>query len=537
MIKFDSEARQALAKGVDTLANAVKTTLGPEGRNVIIEKPFGDPHVTKDGVTVAREVQSDDPAEAMGIQVVRQAASATAEVAGDGTTTCLVLAQSLIKQGFEAIENGESAPKLTRELKQLGESVCGWVKDTSEGIEIDSPRLEQVATISANGDSEMGKQIAKAIRAVGPTGKVLVEESRHASTQVNLMQGTSFDKGFMSEYFVTNPKRMLVELSHPLILFVDMNIKAVQLLVPIITACNTGGVKVPLVIICDDIIEQALNMVVANKMKSGLEVVAVRAPSFGDNRKDLMKDMATATGGMYISESEGITLDALGKMPQKEILARLGDCEKVTVSKNTTVITGGAGSKEEIEIRINTILADIENTNQPHYLTQMKDRIAKLSGGIAVIEVGGTTEVEMKEKKDLVEDAVLATQAALEEGIVEGGGMTLLRISRKMGEDEERTLVDEIMRQALRAPLECIVGNAGLTMLELFNLPTYKYDYGFNARTLQWEDLLEEGIVDPCKVTLTALRSAVSVACTILSTNATINMNPKDKPQEVQTGY
>lgn len=546
VVLFGKEAREKLAKGINILADAVRSTLGPRGRNVVIEKPYQAPHVTKDGVTVAREISLADPVENMGAEMIRQAASTTADSAGDGTTTSTVLAQQMISEGLSAIEGGANPIDIKRGMDRALKDVVAILEKQSEKIDLDSERVQQVATISANNDPELGRTIAKAIKSVGTDGVVLVEESKSPETTVDYLQGITFDRGYMSEKFVTNPEKMVVEYHDPVILFIDENVKSIQSVLPVIEACNTNGVKVPLVIIADDIIEQALNMLIANKMTRGLEVVAIKAPSFGDNRKDVMQDMAIATGGVFLSDSNGKNLDqacrAFEKTKSKEhqvaLLQNLGQCEKITVGKHTTTIVGNAGKEEEVQIRVGEIKAQMQEASADGYKAQMKERIAKLTGGVAVIYVGAATEIEMKEKKDRVDDAVAATQAALLEGIVAGGGLTLAKCFAAMRDLDD--IGYTIVANALYQPMLGIMENAGANEDATTKAAVVIHDdrgIGYDALNDVWVNLKDEGIIDPVKVTRVAVENAVSVASTVLTTNVTVNMEIGDRPKDVTPDF
>lgn len=540
MVLFDQKAREKLQQGIDLLANAVKSTLGPRGRNVVIEKPFSEPHVTKDGVTVARAIKSEDPVENMGIMLVKQAASTTADLAGDGTTTSTVLAQAMIEEGLYSVEKLEKNPiDIKRGMDLALKDALKLIDEQSEEISLESDRIEQVATISANNDVELGTIIGSAIKRVGRDGVVLVEESKNSETEIDYIQGVTFDKGYMSDQFVTDDRKMVVEYDEPLILFVDENIRSIQSLLPFIEACNySGEQQFPLVIVANDIIDQAVNMLVANKMSRGLQVVTIKAPSFGDHRDDLMQDMAIATGATYISGKTGKNLQQFRSPKSLQergaILSFLGQCEKVTVNKNSTTFLGNVGDEEQINIRINQIKSQLGSEQSAGYKYQMKERIAKLSDGIAVIKVGAATEIEMREKKDRVDDAVAATQAALEAGIVPGGGLTLARCFAKLKRGDN--LGYNLVVDSLIKPMLVIMANAGASDDDTTRAATIIHNdtgRGYDALNDQWVVLKDEGIIDPTKVTKIALENAVSVASTVIMTNVTINMNPKDKPQEI----
>lgn len=525
-ILFQKDARLKLRQGIDALANAVKSTLGPMGRNVIIEKPFDPPHVTKDGVTVAKEISLKDPVQNMGADMIRQAASTTADLAGDGTTTSTILAQSMINKGLNAVDKGANPIGVKRGMIKALNLATESIKDMSEKINIKSKRLAQVATISANNDEELGKLISKAIKSVGKEGIVTVEASKTAQTYIEDLSGSQFDKGYMSPYFTTDTEKMLCEYDEPLILFHDGGIRDIQSLVPIIEASMHPSVDRPIVIIADDVMDQALNMLVANKMKSGARIVAIKAPSFGDNRKDIMSDLAVATGGVYVSPTQGVEMSQV-------TINHLGQAEKIIVTKDRTIIISGRGDKDQIQKRINSIKADLENASVPQYKHQIRERLGKLSNSISVIHVGAATELEMREKKDRVEDAVYATQAALVEGIVPGSGYALGYIGANFKTNQEFESKDEfigfnIVKESLTEPMTCIQVNAGMIPSERF-----EENLGFDALANEWVDLKLSGIVDPAKVTRVALENAVSVASTVLTTNVTINIIPENKPKDL----
>ena len=544
-ILFSNEARAKLYRGIEILANAVRATLGPKGRNVVIEKPFVAPHVTKDGVTVAKEVSLKDSVENMGATMLRQAASTTGTMAGDGTTTSTVLAASMISQGIDLIEKEHANPiDLKKGMTWALTKVLDALKTSKhlEAIDLDSHRLAQVGTISANNDRELGKLIAEAIQSVGVDGLVTVQESTNTETSVVKSNGIYFNKGYMSSQFITNKDKAIIEYDNPLILFIDESVRDIQRLVPFIEFTHQPQINRPIVFIADDIIEQALNMMVLNVQQKGLKIAAVKAPSFGDNRKVIMKDMALACGGLYISDSEGLDLGTISANPTLSIMNDIfGQAERIVIKKNETTIIGGLGDDEDIKLRISQIKEELTQSNIPDHRKQMEDRIARLSGGVAVISVGASTEMEMKEKKDRVDDAVAATKAALEEGIVPGGGYMLMYISELIFDHSELTVADQIkgydlVMHALRQPLYAIMDNAGydedVASIQIDN----NWDeegIGFDALEERWVNLKENGIIDPVKVIRVALENAVSVASTILTTNVTINMDPEDKPREI----
>lgn len=533
ILNFKTEAREKLLVGINTLADAVKVTMGAMGRNVVIERPFLAPHITKDGVSVAKEVFLPCPTENMGCDIIREAASKTADIVGDATTTSTVLAQEMIRLADIIIKNGVNPQKIKRGMQQAQQDVISVLNNLSNKLDINSVELNDIAYIAANNDRHLSNLIVDAIRRVGSDGIVLVDDSKTNETYSDFLKGVTIDRGYISEYFVTNPEKMIAQYENPLILFVDKNIKAIQELTPVIEACNSNGIKTPLVIIADDIIEQALNVLVTNKIQRGLEVIAIKSPSFGDNRKDLMKDMAVATGGTYISDTNGISLEKLCTLSQKEILMHLGDCEKITVSKNSTTIIGGKGDKDEILVRANSIKSDITNTSTPHYLSQMKDRVAKLTGGVAVIYSGAATEIEMKEKKDRIDDAICATKSALEEGYVAGGGRALAYIKDVLSHNKEE--IDgnskdgyDVVINALTAPARQILENAGYDYIHI------KGDRnGIDATDGEIKDLINAGIIDSTKAIRVALENAVSVASMWCTTDVTISMIKEDKPKEM----
>jgi chaperonin GroEL len=519
-VNFSQEAREELRKGVNVLANAVKSTLGPEGRNVIIEAPFGGFRVTKDGVTVAREVSLKDPIQNLGVEAVREAATTTVEVVGDGTTTATVLAQHLINRGMDS---NVSPVALRQGMNRALTDVLGHLKEMAEPITLDSEKVLQVATISANNDPVLGEAITEAIRAVNGVGIVSVQNSQDSETTVEVLSGSHFDKGYLSPQFVTNTNKMECEFKDPLLLFYDGEIRSIQALAKIIELVNTPEINRPLVVIADDIMEQVLNSLVANKMKAGLRIAVVKAPSFGDHRKDIMQDLAVATGATYISPMNAKTLDNL------DVFEDLGQAESVVITKDSTSIIGGAGEEDEILNRINSIKADLEHASVSQKKHQMLDRVAKLKGGAAVIHVGGTTEAELHEKRDRVDDAVAATRAALEEGIVPGGGYALYLIGMNLELDIDPGY--DIVLSSLFAPMDHIMSNANISLTDLYDL--MDAEMGVNALTGKLCNLREEGIIDPVKVTRVCLENAVSVATTLLSTDVTITIDPEDKPKDM----
>lgn len=519
LIKFSKEALESLLRGVDILAEAVSSTLGAKGQTVIIEKPFLLPHITKDGVTVAKEIELSDPFENMGAELIKQSAISTVNTVGDGTTTAVVLTHDLLHKAIDHDVN-------KKVIEQIVEDVVKFIKDHSEKININSlTELKQIATISANNDPEIGEMIANAIYDVGENGVVLVEESRDFKTIVEQNNGIVFNKGYLSEYFVTNINKMTVEYDNPLFLFIDGTIRDIQRLVPTIEFANKVGR--PLIIVADEIIEGALNMIVTNKMKNGFRIAAIKAPSFGANKEEMMKDMAIATGGLYIHSSESLSLDMLNT--NEMITKCIGEADKVIIKKNRTTIVGGRGDEDEMNIRIQTIIEQFDESS-PERTKQLKERIANLKGSIAIIKVGATTELEMKEKKDRVDDAVAATQAALEEGIVPGGGIMLLRAYFAL-----RCPANEYFIDFLRAPFVKILSNADykLTEGDMTMLANTSFNTGYDALLGEWCDLRKRGIIDPAKVVRVALENAASTALTILSTSTVIvlEQQPQNIPQ------
>ncbi|GAO44316.1 chaperonin GroEL [Flavihumibacter petaseus] len=523
-IYFDIEARNRMKKGVDTLANAVKVTLGPKGRNVVIEKKFGAPAVTKDGVTVAKEIELEDPIENMGAQMVKEVASKTADVAGDGTTTATVLAQAIITEGLKNVAAGANPMDLKRGIDKAVEKVVEALQAQSQKIGNDTKKIEAVATISANNDPEIGKLIAEAMAKVGKDGVITVEEAKGTDTTVEVVEGMQFDRGYISPYFVTNSEKMEAELQNPYILIYDKKIGAMKDILHILEKVAQGGR--PLVIISEDLEGEALATLVVNKLRGTLKVAAVKAPGFGDRRKEMLQDIAILTAGTVISEEQGFKLENAD-------LSYLGVASSITIDKDNTVIVGGKGKKDDITKRINQIKAQIESTTSDYDREKLQERLAKLSGGVAVLNVGAATEVEMKEKKDRVDDALHATRAAVEEGIVPGGGTAFIRAITSLdgfrSSNEDEKLGAQIVRRALEAPLRIIVENAGLEGSVIINqIREGKGDYGFNARTEKFENLLKTGVIDPTKVGRVALEHAASIAGMLLTTECVV----ADKPSK-----
>ena len=525
-ITFDSDARFKLKSGIDALANAVKVTLGPKGRNVIIQKSFGAPNITKDGVTVAKEIELEDPIENMGAQMVKEVASRTNDAAGDGTTTATVLAQAMVTAGMKYVAAGANPMDLKRGIEKGVQSVVTSLKKSSTVVGNDFSKIEQVGSISANNDSEIGKLIADAMKRVSKDGVITVEEAKGTDTYVEEVMGMQFDRGYLSPYFVTKSETMVTEYENPLILIHDKKISNVQDIIPILEKASQAGR--PLLIIAEDVDSQALGVLVVNRLRGGLKVVAVKAPGFGDRRKAMLEDIAILTGGTVISEEKGYKLDAV-ELPQ------LGSCDKITVDKDNTTIVNGAGSKKTITGRINQIKSQIEETTSDYDKEKLQERLAKLSGGVAVLYVGATTEVEMKEKKDRVDDALHATRAAVEEGIVTGGGVALVRsikaLDKVEGLNEDENMGIQIVMKSLEAPLRGIAENAGVDgSVVLQKVMNSKGSVGYNARTDKYEDLKKAGVIDPTKVTRVAIENAGSIAGMVLTTECVINDMKEDNP-------
>ncbi len=523
-IKFDTSARDGLKKGVDKLAQAVKVTLGPKGRNVIIDKKFGAPTITKDGVSVAKEVELKDAIENMGAQLVKEVASKTADDAGDGTTTATVLAQSLFNHGIKNVAAGANPMDLKRGIDAAVEVVVANLKKQSKTIS-NSNEIEQVATISANNDGEVGKMIADAMEKVGKDGVITVEEARGTETDVKTVEGMQFDRGYLSPYFVTNTEKMEAELETPYLLIYDKKISAMKELLPILEVVAQTGK--PLLIIAEDVDGEALATLVVNKIRGSLKIAAVKAPGFGDRRKAMLEDIAILTGGLVISEERGYKLESA-------TIDYLGTADKVNIDKDNTTIVNGAGSKENIEARVNQIKQQIENTTSDYDKEKLQERLAKLSGGVAILNVGAATEVEMKEKKDRVDDALHATRAAVQEGIVAGGGVALIRAissldKLKVENDDQETGVN-IVRFALESPLRTIVENAGGEgSVVVQKVRDGKDDFGYNARSDKYENMFAAGVIDPTKVTRLALENAASIASLLLTTECVVADEPEDE--------
>ena len=526
-LKFNIEAREQLKQGVDALANAVKVTLGPKGRNVIIEKKFGAPHITKDGVTVAKEIELADPFQNTGAQLVKSVASKTGDDAGDGTTTATVLAQSIVATGLKNVAAGANPMDLKRGIDKAVAKVVEHVKAQSEQVGEDYDKIEQVATVSANNDNEIGKLIADAMKKVSKDGVITIEEAKGRETTIGVVEGMQFDRGYLSPYFVTNTEKMECEMENPLILIYDKKISNLQEFLPILNpAAQTGR---PILVIAEDVDSEALTTLVVNRLRAQLKICAVKAPGFGDRRKAMLEDIAILTGGIVISEEKGLKLE-------QATIEMLGSAEKVTISKDNTTIVGGKGQKENIQDRINQIKNEIKNTTSSYDKEKLQERLAKLSGGVAVLYVGAASEVEMKEKKDRVDDALCATRAAIEEGTIPGGGVALIRaiesLDKLEGENADETTGINIVKRAIEEPLRQIVENAGLEgSVVVEKVRNQKGDFGYNARKDTYENLRESGIIDPAKVCRVALENAASIAGMFLTTECVICDAKEDKPE------
>ena len=525
-IKFNIDARDELKKGIDQLANAVKVTLGPKGRNVIIEKKFGAPHVTKDGVTVAKEIELPNPFENMGAQMVKEVASKTGDKAGDGTTTATVLAQAIVGVGLKNVTAGANPMDLKRGIDKAVEAVVADIRSQAQEVDNDYNKIEQVATISANNDPTIGKLIAEAMKKVSKDGVITVEEAKGTDTTVEVVEGMQFDRGYLSPYFVTNTEKMEVEMENPQIIIHDKKISSLKELLPILEpAAQTGK---PILIIAEDVDSEALATLVVNRLRGSLKICAVKAPGFGDRRKEMLEDIAVLTGGTVISEDKGIKLESA-------TIDMLGTAEKVIINKDNTTITKGAGSKEAIKDRVNVIKAQIEATTSDYDREKLKERLAKLAGGVAVIYVGAASEVEMKEKKDRVDDALCATRAANEEGIIPGGGVAYIRSiasleKLKGANDDEQTGID-IIKRAIEEPLRQIVANAGQEGAVIVQkVKEGKDDFGYNARADKFENMYAAGVIDPAKVSRVALENAASIAGMFLTTECVIADKKEDTP-------
>jgi chaperonin GroEL len=522
-VKFGQDAREKMLRGVDILANAVKVTLGPKGRNVVIEKSFGAPRITKDGVTVAKEIELEDKFENMGAQMVREVASKTSDLAGDGTTTATVLAQAIVKEGAKSVAAGANPMDLKRGIDLAVAAVVDELKGKAQKIK-SNDEIAQVGTISANGDTEIGAKLAEAMKRVGNEGVITVEESKSLDTELDVVEGMQFDRGYLSPYFITNAEKMIAELENPYILIHEKKLSGLQAMLPVLEAVVQSGK--PLLIIAEDVEGEALATLVVNKLRGGLKVAAVKAPGFGDRRKAMLEDIAVLTGGQTISEDLGIKLENV-------TLQMLGRAKKVTIDKENTTLVDGAGAKADIEARVKQIKAQIEETTSDYDREKLQERLAKLAGGVAVLKVGGATEVEVKERKDRVDDALHATRAAVEEGIVPGGGVALLRAIKVLEslkvDNEDQKVGISIVKKALQAPARQIFTNAGEDGSVIVGkiLENAKYNFGYNAQTHEYGDLVAEGVIDPAKVVRAALQDAASIAGLLITTEAMVAELPK----------
>jgi len=525
-IQFDVEAREGLKKGVDALANAVKVTLGPKGRNVIIGKSFGGPQITKDGVTVAKEIELEDPLENMGAQMVKEVASKTNDLAGDGTTTATILAQAIVKEGLKNVTAGANPMDLKRGIDKAVEAIVGELNKNAETVGSSSEKIKQIASISANNDEAIGSLITEAFEKVGKEGVITVEEAKGTETYVDVVEGMQFDRGYLSPYFVTNSEKMEADLESPYILLYDKKISAMKDLLPILEPVAQSGK--PLLVIAEDVDGEALATLVVNKLRGSLKIAAVKAPGFGDRRKAMLEDIAILTGGTVISEERGFTLE-------NTTIEMLGSAERVTIDKDNTTLVNGSGVKENIEARVNQIKAQIETTTSDYDKEKLQERLAKLAGGVAVLYVGAASEVEMKEKKDRVDDALHATRAAVEEGIVAGGGVALLRARKALekitSENLDQATGIQIISKAIESPLRTIVENAGGEgSVVVAKVLEGKGNFGYDAKSETYVDLLKQGIIDPKKVTRIALENAASVAGMILTTECALVDIKEDAP-------
>ena len=523
-IVFDVDAREKLKKGVDSLANAVKATLGPKGRNVVIDKKFGAPQVTKDGVTVAKEIELKDAVENMGAQMVKEVASKTNDTAGDGTTTATVLAQGIINKGLKNVAAGANPMDIKRGIDKAVTTVVSELKKLSKEVGSDNDKIKQVATISANNDESIGSLIAEAMKVVGKDGVITVEEAKGTETEVKTVEGMQFDRGYLSPYFVTNAEKMITELESPYILIHDKKISNMKDLLPVLEPVAQTGK--PLLIIAEDVDGEALATLVVNKIRGSLKIAAVKAPGFGDRRKAMLEDIAILTGGTVISEERGFKME-------NTTIDMLGTCEKVEIDKDNTTVVNGAGTKDDIVARTNQIKAQIETTTSDYDKEKLQERLAKLAGGVAVLYVGAATEVEMKEKKDRVDDALAATRAAVEEGIIPGGGVAYIRaaeaLDEKSGANEDENTGIKIVKRAIEDPLRTIIENAGGEGAVIVQkVKEGKDDFGYNARTDKYESLLKSGVIDPTKVSRSALENAASIASMLLTTECVVADEPED---------
>ena len=526
-IKFNIDAREQMKQGVDQLANAVKVTLGPKGRNVILEKKFGAPQITKDGVTVAKEVELADPFQNAGAQLVKSVASKTGDDAGDGTTTATVLAQAIVREGLKNVAAGANPMDLKRGIDKAVAAVVESIKAQSEPVAADYQKIEQVATVSANNDPEIGKLLADAMQKVSKDGVITIEEAKGRDTTIGVVEGMQFDRGYLSSYFVTDTEKMECVMENPYILIYDKKISNLKDFLPILEPAVQSGR--PLLVIAEDVDSEALTTLVVNRLRTQLKICAVKAPGFGDRRKAMLQDIAILTGGLVISEDTGLKLE-------QATIDMLGSCDKVTVSKDNTTIVNDRGEKELIQDRINQIKNEISNTTSDYDKEKLQERLAKLSGGVAVLYVGAPSEVEMKEKKDRVDDALCATRAAIEEGIIPGGGVAYIRATKALdgltGDNADETTGIRIVERAIEEPLRQIVENAGLEgSVVVNNVKNEKGDYGYNARADRYEDLRKAGIIDPAKVARVALENAASIAGMFLTTECVICEAKEDKPE------
>ena len=525
-IKFNTKAREELKNGVDALADAVKVTLGPKGRNVIIEKKFGAPHITKDGVTVAREVELEDPFQNMGAQLVKEVASKTGDQAGDGTTTATVLAQAIVNVGLKNVTAGANPMDLKRGIDKAVSAVVENIKSQAQEVDDDISKIENVARVSANNDEEIGRLIAEAMEKVKKEGVITVEEAKGTETSVDVVEGMQFDRGYISPYFVTNSEKMECEMDSPYILLYDKKISNLKDMLPILEAVAQSGR--PLLIIAEDVDNEALATLVVNRLRGSLKICAVKAPGFGDRRKEMLEDIAVLTGGTVVSEVKGMQL-------AQATINDLGTAEKVSVNKDNTTIVNGAGSKDAIASRVNQIKAQIETTTSNYDKEKLQERLAKLAGGVAVLYIGAPSEVEMKEKKDRVDDALSATRAAIAEGIVPGGGVAYIRslsvLDELKGDNDDENTGIAIIRRAIEEPMRQIMENAGVEgAVILQKVKDGKGDFGYNARTDQFENFFETGVIDPAKVTRVALENAASIAGMFLTTECVIADKKEDTP-------
>ena len=525
-IKFNTEAREELKKGVDALANAVKVTLGPKGRNVIIEKKFGAPHITKDGVSVAKEVELEDAFQNMGAQLVKEVASKTGDDAGDGTTTATVLAQSIVNVGLKNITAGANPMDLKRGIDKAVAKVVEGIKAQAQEVGDDFEKIESVARVSANNDSEIGQLIAEAMKKVKREGVITVEEAKGTDTTVDIVEGMQFDRGYISPYFVTNTEKMECEMENPFILIYDKKISALKDMLPILEATAQTGR--PLLIIAEDVDSEALATLVVNRLRGSLKICAVKAPGFGDRRKEMLEDIAVLTGGIVISEEKGLKLEST-------TIEMLGRAEKISVNKENTTIVNGSGSKDSIAARVAQIKAQIETTTSDYDREKLQERLAKLAGGVAVLYIGAASEVEMKEKKDRVDDALSATRAAIAEGIVPGGGVAYIRCIKALeglkGDNDDETTGIEIVKRAIEEPLRQIAANAGVEGAVVVQcVKDGEGDYGYNARTNTYENFFAAGVIDPAKVTHVALENAASIAGMFLTTECVIAEKKEENP-------